>query len=241
MDNLIMKIKKLRDNCIIPKQTNKEDAGWDCYVSELFIIDGKNKKMKPWREVMNKEAAKKGDEDVAYVSPHRRICCGLGFAAELPEGWYAQIVPRSGLAIWKGITITNSPGTIDNGYRNEWTAIVVNTSDETVEIKIGDAICQFMLKKSPDMKIEVVETLSESNRGTAGFGSSDKKTEEEIKKIKFEIYKYIEIQNNKKIPTTTSDIGMQFKINPTKIIDEMCAEKSIKLVNNTIERIKNIY
>jgi dUTP pyrophosphatase len=174
MAELLLKIKKFRDNFKLPEKAKSSDAGFDCFISEFFVIDEKEKKMKPWREVMSKDVKGANGDEVA-LSPHQRVGCGLGFATEIPQGWYAQVVPRSGLALWQGLTITNTPGTIDEGFRNEWVAIVLNTSTSERKLKIGDKICQFMLKKSPEIKLEVVEQLSDSERGMGGFGSSDKK------------------------------------------------------------------
>ena len=157
------KIKKLRENTKIPETATKGDAGLDCYTSIFKTIDEQNKKLVDI-------------SDQKYeLKPHERVGCGLGFATELPEGWYAQVVPRSGLALWNGLTVTNSPGTIDNGYRNEWIAIMVNTSNKPVVLKVGDKICQFMMKKSPEIQLEVVEELSTTERNLGGFGSTDKK------------------------------------------------------------------
>jgi dUTP pyrophosphatase len=85
------------------------------------------------------------------------------------------VVPRSGLALWEGISIVNTPGTIDAGYRNEWMAIVINLSNRPVKLKKGDRICQFILRKLEDFQLEVVENLPESQRGLGGFGSTGKK------------------------------------------------------------------
>jgi dUTP pyrophosphatase len=96
----------------------------------------------------------------------------LGFATAIPEGYYVSVVPRSGNALWKGLTILNTPGTIDSGYRNEWMAIVVNVSNENVTIEKGERICQFILQKLIDFDLDPVENLPESERGLGGFGST---------------------------------------------------------------------
>ncbi|UCD01895.1 MAG: dUTP diphosphatase, partial [Promethearchaeota archaeon] len=84
-------------------------------------------------------------------------------------------VPRSGLALWDGISIVNSPGTIDAGYRNEWMAIVVNLSNKEVTLKKGERICQIILSKMYEYKFIETNELPESERGKGGFGSTGKK------------------------------------------------------------------
>jgi len=85
------------------------------------------------------------------------------------------VVPRSGLALWEGISIVNTPGTIDAGYRNEWMAIVVNLSNRDVTLKKGDRICQIILGKLHEYEFIETKALPESDRGLGGFGSTGKK------------------------------------------------------------------
>ncbi|MHA1620337.1 MAG: dUTP diphosphatase, partial [Promethearchaeota archaeon] len=109
------------------------------------------------------------------LKPLERILCPLGFATAIPEGYYATVVPRSGFALWEGLSIVNSPGTIDAGYRNEWGAIVVNLSNRDVVLHKGDKICQLIIRKLVDYDFEIVEELPTSDRGLGGFGSTGKK------------------------------------------------------------------
>jgi len=109
------------------------------------------------------------------LQPLERILCPLGFASEIPQGYYAAVVPRSGLALWEGISIVNSPGTIDAGYRNEWAAIVVNLSNKAITLNRGDKICQFIIRKLVDYEFETVKELPDSERSLRGFGSTGKK------------------------------------------------------------------
>lgn len=97
-----------------------------------------------------------------------------GIAIQLPFGYEAQIRPRSGLAIKNGISLVNSPGTIDTEYRGEIVAIVVNLGKETFFINKGDRICQMAVRKVPIVEIEVVSELNNTSRGEKGFGSSGK-------------------------------------------------------------------
>ena len=110
--------------------------------------------------------------DEYTLKPLERIGCPLGFATAIPVGYYAAVAPRSGNALWKGLSIVNTPGTIDAGYRNEWMAIIVNLSNKEVTIKKHEKICQFIIRNLPDTELDVVDNLPESDRGLGGFGST---------------------------------------------------------------------
>ncbi|MHA1240303.1 MAG: dUTP diphosphatase [Promethearchaeota archaeon] len=114
------------------------------------------------------------NSDAYTLKPLERIGCPLGFATAIPEGYYFKVVPRSGLALWEGISIVNTPGTIDSGYRNEWMAIVINLSNKDVVLKKGDRICQIILGKIYDFEVVETDTLPDSERGLGGFGSTGK-------------------------------------------------------------------
>lgn len=95
-----------------------------------------------------------------------------GLFLELPAGFEAQIRPRSGLAIKNGITVLNSPGTIDADYRGEIGVILVNLSNEEFTVKNGDRIAQMVIAKYETASFFEVEELTETTRGTGGFGST---------------------------------------------------------------------
>ena len=95
-----------------------------------------------------------------------------GLSIALPEGYEAQVRPRSGLAFKKGITVLNSPGTIDADYRGEVGVILVNLSSETFVIKDGERIAQMVIAKHEQAKWVEAEILDESTRGAGGFGST---------------------------------------------------------------------
>ena len=97
-----------------------------------------------------------------------------GIFIELPEGYEAQIRPRSGLAWKEGITILNSPGTIDADYRGEIKVILVNLSHEMVQINDGDRICQMVVQPVEQAEWIRVEELTETERGEGGFGHTGK-------------------------------------------------------------------
>ncbi|MFM8620978.1 MAG: dUTP diphosphatase [Candidatus Nanopelagicaceae bacterium] len=102
-----------------------------------------------------------------------RAVIPTGIAIALPEGYVCFAHPRSGLAAKNGISIVNSPGTIDAGYRGEIKIILINTDkDQAFEIKRGDRIAQLVFQKFESARFYEVETLPESQRGTGGFGST---------------------------------------------------------------------
>ena len=112
------------------------------------------------------------DKVVIYPMERKLIPTGLFIA--LPEGYEAQIRPRSGLAIKYGITVLNSPGTIDSDYRGEIGIILINLSNERFVVNSGDRIAQMVISKHEQIKWEVLESLPKSNRGEKGFGSTGK-------------------------------------------------------------------
>ena len=106
-----------------------------------------------------------------FVGKHRAISTGVSL--ELPEGYEAQVRPRSGLAAKHGITVLNSPGTIDNDYRGEIKVLLVNHGDEPVLIEEGMRIAQLVPSKLAGFEAPVeVEEVSETERGDGGFGST---------------------------------------------------------------------
>ncbi len=107
------------------------------------------------------------------LEPGRRALVGTGVRIALPEGYAAFVVPRSGLAAKHGITVVNSPGTVDAGYRGEIKVTLLNTdADEAFEIAPGDRIAQLIVMPVPRANFIPVETLPESVRGEGGFGST---------------------------------------------------------------------
>lgn len=105
-----------------------------------------------------------------YLAPGERILVPTGIFMALPEGYEAQIRPRSGLAAKYGISLLNSPGTIDADYRGEIKAILVNHSTEPFTIEDGERIAQMVIARYERIEWEEVENLSETDRGTGGFG-----------------------------------------------------------------------
>ena len=114
------------------------------------------------------------DEPVE-LKPLERKLIPTGLYVELPEYYEAQIRPRSGLAIKKGITVLNSPGTIDADYRGEICVILINLSNESFIINDGERICQMIIARHEQAHWEQVEVLTETDRGAGGFGHTGKK------------------------------------------------------------------
>ena len=108
------------------------------------------------------------------MKPLERKLIPTGLYIELPEGYEAQIRPRSGLAIKKGITVLNSPGTIDADYRGEICVILVNLSLEDFEINDGERICQMVIAAHAQAEWIEVEELGQTERGAGGFGHTGK-------------------------------------------------------------------
>lgn len=113
-------------------------------------------------------------EDVT-VFPNKRVMIKTGLAVAIPFGYELQCRPRSGLAAKHGITITNSPGTIDSDYRGEICVILHNLGDYHFDVKRGDRIAQLVLAEVPRLPIVEVEELSETTRSAGGFGSTGRK------------------------------------------------------------------
>ena len=106
------------------------------------------------------------------LKPLDRTIVATGLYLSLPKGLEAQVRPRSGLAIKKGITVLNSPGTIDSDYRGEIGVILINLSNEVFTVKNGDRIAQLIIAQHTSVVWEEVEQLEDSPRGSAGFGST---------------------------------------------------------------------
>ena len=113
------------------------------------------------------------DEEVE-IKPLERKIIGTGLFIEIPEGYEAQIRPRSGLAAKNGITVINTPGTIDADYRGEIKVCLVNLSNETYIIKSGDRIAQMIFARYEKVQFVLSENLTETPRGEGGYGHTGK-------------------------------------------------------------------
>lgn len=106
------------------------------------------------------------------LNPLERRLIPTGIFLEIPPGFECQVRPRSGLALNKGITVLNSPGTIDADYRGEIGVILINLSNEAFEVENGERIAQLIFSRIEQIEFEQVENLSETDRGCGGFGST---------------------------------------------------------------------
>ena len=107
------------------------------------------------------------------LAPGGRATVGTGLAVAIPAGHAGFVQPRSGLAAKRGITVVNSPGLIDAGYRGELRVVLLNTdASETFQIEVGDRIAQLVILAVPAVKLVEVDRLPETQRATSGFGSS---------------------------------------------------------------------
>lgn len=148
-DSLSVKIRRLRSASVnqLPCYMTTHSAGMDLY-AELT--------------------------DEIVLSPGERTLVPTGIALELPDGYEAQIRPRSGLALRHGITLVNSPGTIDPDYRGEIAVIVINHGTETFSIKSGDRIAQMVFSRFSRVTFTEVMELGVTSRGEGGFGHTGK-------------------------------------------------------------------
>lgn len=140
---MIIRIITLNSNAILPRYAHINDAGMDLFSTEDAI-----------------------------VLPGEIKLIHTGIAIELPNDVEAQIRPRSGLALKSGITVLNSPGTIDAGYRGEIGIIIINHGKESFEICVGTKIAQMVITPIIHATIQEVNELEESDRGVGGFGST---------------------------------------------------------------------
>ena len=138
-----VKVKKLSEKAVLPSFAHPGDAGLD-----LFSIENK------------------------VLEPGRSYLVKTGISIQLPKNTEAQIRPRSGLALKHTISLTNTPGTIDEGYRGEIGVIMINHGNENFEIKEGMKIAQMVIKPIYEVNITESKDLSDTSRGEGGFGST---------------------------------------------------------------------
>jgi dUTP pyrophosphatase len=108
------------------------------------------------------------------IEPGKWKLIPTGVALSMPHGLEAQVRPRSGLALKHGLTVLNSPGTIDADYRGEIGIILLNLGEQPYTVKRGDRVAQLVFMQIPDVRLQVVEQLDETSRGTGGFGHTGK-------------------------------------------------------------------
>jgi dUTP pyrophosphatase len=111
------------------------------------------------------------DESLS-VEPGERALVPTALVLEIPAGWEGQVRPRSGLALRFGVTLVNTPGTIDSDYRGEVKVLLINLGAEPFTVERGDRIAQVVFAPVASVRLEVVEQVDESGRGSGGFGST---------------------------------------------------------------------
>jgi dUTP pyrophosphatase len=112
------------------------------------------------------------DETPVTVAPGGRAAIPTGFVLELPPGYEGQLRPRSGLALKSGVTLLNSPGTVDADYRGEVKVIIINLGDQPFIVRRGDRIAQLVIARVEPIRIQVATELAPTIRGQGGFGST---------------------------------------------------------------------
>ena len=138
-----LKVHKLSPDAQLPRQARAGDAGLDLFSAEAVALQ-----------------------------PGEVRLVRTGIAIELPPNTEAQVRPRSGLALKHQVTVLNTPGTIDEGYRGEIGVILINHGREAFDIAIGAKIAQLVVKPTLHVAVEEVDSLSSTERGTGGFGST---------------------------------------------------------------------
>lgn len=111
-------------------------------------------------------------EETVVIEPGKRAVIPTGLFFEIPEGYEIQVRPRSGLAAKNGVTVLNTPGTIDSDYRGELKVILINLGDDSFSVKNGDRIAQMVIAPVIQAEFLQVSELSETDRGNGGFGST---------------------------------------------------------------------
>lgn len=153
-----VEFKKLYEDSILPKKAHENDAGFDLHAHSFLLILGNQFE---------------GESKTLTLDPGERALVKCGFGMSLPIGYEAQVRPRSGLALKQGISVVNSPGTIDASYRNEVGVILINSGSHTATFSAADRVAQMVIKKLPEVEVVEVDELSvPSERGQAGFGST---------------------------------------------------------------------
>ena len=140
---MVLKVQRMRDDAILPRYAHPGDAGLDMFACEP-----------------------------ASIGPGESGVVRTGISIELPPGTEAQVRPRSGLALKNRVTVLNSPGTIDEGYRGEVGVILINHGKHPFFVAHGMKIAQMVISPVARVEVEEVEQLSDTRRGGGGFGST---------------------------------------------------------------------
>jgi len=175
-------VEKIKEDAVLPKRAHATDSGWDVTahtIKRLYVHGGGNGERiidgltVDGAELIKKRFMVDGKLQLQYLE---RALIGTGIKATVGVGYEIQVRPRSGLALKRGLTVLNSPGTIDEAYRDEICVIVVNNSRQVQTIEPGERIAQLVVAPVALPDLELVQTLPEpqSDR-TGGFGSTGEK------------------------------------------------------------------
>jgi len=167
-----------RGNNPLPKYETAGAAGLDLMANLPCNLENSSKAASDL-EIKGKNFEKIGrynegkpEEVIIVIAPRGRVLIPTGLFIEVPSGYKANVLPRSGLALKAGITVANSPGTIDEDYRGEIGVILINHSDSNYVVKNGDRIAQLVLTKYEKIEFNESKELSNTDRGEGGFGST---------------------------------------------------------------------
>lgn len=139
-----LNVKLLSDNAVLPENAYAGDAGIDLRATEVMVL-----------------------------RPFERALIPTGLAMAIPEGYAGFVLPRSGSAIKQGLSLVNSPGLIDSGYRGEIKCIAINLDPQNdISIQVGDRVAQLVVMKVENLQLMQVDELDATQRGEGGFGSS---------------------------------------------------------------------
>jgi len=173
---ITLKVERVYPDAPLPiKPTTNTDAGYDVVahnVSRIYAHFGSNGEK--LLEGVNLES-KFIESGIFELQSGERALIGTGLKMTIGEGYEIQVRPRSGLALKKGLTVINTPGTIDEAYRNEVGVIILNTSRQTQRIQLGERIAQIVPKKVELLEIEETKLSNDTERGQGGFGHSNKR------------------------------------------------------------------
>jgi dUTP pyrophosphatase len=161
-----MKVKKLYNDAKIPTRSHETDSGMDVYANNIkkhYQID-----------TDESEYVSQNPNFPVFLKPNERVLIGTGIAGTFGKGYEIQARPRSGMALKNGITVLNSPGTIDESYRGEISIILINHSCTPYWIAKDDKIAQLVICRVILNEIIVVDDLGETERGDNGYGSTGK-------------------------------------------------------------------
>lgn len=159
---------KVDDGVEIPKYATPGSAGFDLKVNKVLKLFKGNKEI----ELDNKFKHSLSNGYI-FLRAGERVLLGTGIRVAIPEGYELQIRSRSGTSLKRGLVVTNSPGTVDSDYRGEVGIIITNTTPFLSKIEIGEAIAQGVICPTLQANFELVNELSDTQRGEGGFGSTN--------------------------------------------------------------------